>query len=116
MLVEIVACFLFALIGCVIADTIRLLLLMRNIRKQRQKDSSEEITIVAVIERYYIENHNGIYYMWSFFNDDFVTQGKTIEELSENVLKYHQVKTAFVTYDEKLFMFMNGTVKALNEG
>jgi hypothetical protein len=43
--------------------------------------------------------------------DNFVCQGATLEELAKLAIQYKNIKYAAVFHNEKMYMFVDGTVK-----
>lgn len=47
--------------------------------------------------------------------NNFMTQGSTLDEAAQNLLQYKNIKLAFITHNKNKFMLLNGKVQASNE-
>jgi hypothetical protein len=63
------------------------------------------------VRRLIVERHGSMLYLYDKESDDFVCQGKNIDELAELSKKYKNIIGAVVLHDDKVFMFMNGLSK-----
>lgn len=57
-----------------------------------------------------IEQHGDMLYLFDRTSDVFMTQGRNIDELANNLSKYKQVELAYVKYGDDNFWFVNGKV------
>ena len=64
---------------------------------------------VIKLKKYFIENINGLLYMYENTTNKFISQGTTLEELA--ILTKNQFEIAGVSYNEQLLWFVDGEVK-----
>ena len=64
---------------------------------------------VIKLKKYFIENINGLLYLYEHTTNNFIGQGKTLEELA--VIAKDKSKVAGVSYDEEMVWFVDGEVK-----
>ena len=57
------------------------------------------------------EKHGDMLYLLNRESDDFVCQGKSLDELASLAQKYKNIKLATVVHDDKVFMFIDGNSK-----
>ena len=69
------------------------------------EEKSEE---VIKVKKYFIENINGLLYLYEHTTNKFISQGKTLEELA--ILTKND-GIAGVSYNEQLLWFVDGEVK-----
>ena len=63
---------------------------------------------VIKLKKYFIENINGLLYLYEHTTNKFISQGKTLEELA--ILTKND-EIAGVSYNEQLVWFVDGEVK-----
>jgi len=63
---------------------------------------------VIKLKKYFIENINGLLYLYEHTTNKFISQGKTLEELA--ILTKND-EIAGVSYNEQLLWFVDGEVK-----
>jgi hypothetical protein len=63
---------------------------------------------VIKVKKYFIENINGLLYLYEHTTNKFISQGKTLEELA--ILTKND-GIAGVSYNEQLLWFVDGEVK-----
>jgi hypothetical protein len=83
--------------------------LEKEVEKRKEELASKEI------RKLIIEQHHDTLYLFDRESNDFVCQAKTIEELATLAKQYKNVMQAVVVYDNKVFMFANGTSKEYTE-
>ncbi len=76
--------------------------------KEIEKDLLKNNTVLMFLLK--IEEHNNMLYLYNMGTDMFVSQGKSLHELSQNVYEYKKINLAMVNYNKNLFYFMNGKV------
>ena len=73
-------------------------------------DFREEKSVeVLKVEKYFIENIDGLLYLYEHTTNNFVGQGNTVEELAG--IAKNKSKVAGVTYKEEVLWFVDGEVK-----
>jgi hypothetical protein len=71
-------------------------------------DEEEKVEVVKV-KKYFIENINGLLYLYEHKTNNFIGQGKTLDELA--LLAKDKSKIAGVSYNEEVLWFVDGEVK-----
>lgn len=71
----------------------------------KNKNEVQKKVSVAKEHIYYVEKHDETFYMYNSFND-FVCQGKTLEELIDNAKKYKNIVLS-VHHDKGKFWLYN---------
>lgn len=56
----------------------------------------------------YVEKHGDVLYLYEGKNNTFICQGKTVEELKENALKYKNITLTTLDDYQKLINKQNG--------
>ena len=69
----------------------------------------EEKVEVIKVKKYFIENINGLLYLYEHKTNNFIGQGKSLEELA--TLSKNKSKIAGVSYNEEIMWFVDGEVK-----
>ena len=97
------------LLGAWIADKI----IFYKIRKALEEagvdvDEEEKVEVVKV-KKYFIETINDSLYLYEFTTNNFIGQGKTLEELA--VLAKDKYEIAGVKYKEEVIWFVDGEVR-----
>ena len=64
---------------------------------------------VIKLKKYFIENIDGLLYLYEHTTNNFIGQGKTLEELA--VIAKNKSKFAGVSYNEEMVWFVDGEVK-----
>jgi hypothetical protein len=73
-------------------------------------DFTEEKSVeVLKVKKYFIENIDGLLYLYEHTTNNFVGQGNTVEELAG--IAKNKSKVAGVTYKEEVLWFVDGEVK-----
>jgi len=72
----------------------------------------EELKHVFKLET---EQINGTLYLYNRETNDFICQGKTIEELANFAKKYKNINYASVIHGDTVYTFMNGEAKEFYE-
>jgi len=84
-----------------------------RIRKTLEEEGvifTEENSVEVIkVEKYFIENIDGLLYLYEHTTNNFVGQGNTVEELAG--IAKNKSKFAGVTYNKEVFWFVDGEVK-----
>jgi len=72
-------------------------------------DGEEEKVEVVKVNKYFIENINGLLYLYEHKTNNFIAQGKTLDELA--LLAKDKSKVAGVSYNEEVLWFVDGEVR-----
>jgi len=70
---------------------------------------AEDKPEVVKVNKYFIENINGLLYLYDFTTHNFIGQGNTLEELA--ILAKDKSNIAGVKYNEEVIWFVDGKVK-----
>lgn len=93
-------------------STYRFLNIMQNAAKGMGIDIEDEIEkrkkSKVNVSKLTVDQHGDILYLYDGENDDFICQGKSLEELAEMAKKYKNIDHAVVEYDKKMFLFNEG--------
>lgn len=84
--------------------------------KEKQTQKYELISQVELkkIVTIKTETHGEQIYGFDMLTDNFLGQGKTIEEVAEAAYKFNKIDLAFVQHDGEEFWFMNGKATKTN--
>lgn len=78
----------------------------KEVEKLHQKvENTNEVHKLAT------EKHGDMLYLFNRESDDFICQGKSLDELASLAQKYKNIKLATVVHDDKVFMFVDGNSK-----
>lgn len=69
----------------------------------------EERVEVIKVKKYFVENINGLLYLYEHTTNNFIGQGKTLDELA--LVAKDKSKIAGVSYNEEIMWFVDGEVK-----
>jgi hypothetical protein len=72
-------------------------------------DAEEEKVEVVKVNKYFVENINGLLYLYEHKTNNFIGQGKSLAELA--LLAKDKGKIAGVSYNEEIMWFVDGEVK-----
>lgn len=75
----------------------------------------EDEVLEKAIHMLKIDKGGDILYLFDKDTDEFICQGSTIEELATRAKEYKQILLASVLFNDKTFMFVNGTSQEYNE-
>ena len=70
---------------------------------------AEDKPEVVKVNKYFIENINGLLYLYDFTTHNFIGQANTLEELA--ILAKDKSNIAGVKYNEEVIWFVDGKVK-----
>lgn len=83
---------------------------IRKILKDAGVDFTEEKSVKVIkLKKYFIENINGLLYLYEHTTNNFIGQGTSLEELA--VIAKNKSKFAGVSYNEEMVWFVDGEVK-----
>ena len=71
-------------------------------------DEEEKVEVVKV-KKCFVENINGLLYLYEHTTNNFIGQGKSLDELA--ILAKDQGKIVGVSYNEEVLWFVDGKVK-----
>lgn len=60
------------------------------------------------------ETHQGQIYAFDIYDDTFIAQGNSIDDLADTAYKFRKVDLAFVNHNKEEFWFVNGKVSKTN--
>ena len=109
------------IVGCIVGhvytvwvlrDVIKFYALKNNIDIDGlEKPENQESKTETKIQKLKIETHGEQLYCYDYNNDTFVCQGNSLDELAKLANDRKQIHTAVVVYNEKIYAFVNGTVR-----
>jgi hypothetical protein len=83
---------------------------IRNALEEAGVDFEEEEKVEVVkIKKCFIENINGLLYLYEHATNNFIGQGKSLDELA--ILTKDQAKIVGVSYNEEVLWFVDGKVR-----
>jgi len=71
-------------------------------------EEEEKIEVIKV-NKYFVENINGLLYLYEHTTNNFIGQANSLEELA--ILAKDKSKIAGVSYNEEIMWFVDGKVK-----
>jgi len=71
-------------------------------------DFEEEVEVIKV-KKYFIEKINELFYLYEHTSNQFIGQGKSLEELA--IIAKDKAEIAGVSYNEEVVWFVDGKVK-----
>jgi hypothetical protein len=92
--------------------TFKFMRILRNAAKETGINLDLEVEKLQKskqVTKLFIDKHNDTLYLYDFETNDFVCQGKSMDELVILAKKYKNIENAFVKHDNKMFVFKNGT-------
>ena len=83
---------------------------IRKALEEAGVDFEEESKVEVVkVKKYFIENINGLLYLYEHTTNNFIAQGNSLEELA--ILAKDKSEIAGVKYKEEVIWFVDGKVK-----
>jgi hypothetical protein len=83
---------------------------IRRALEEAGVDFEEESKVEVVkVKKYFIENINGLLYLYEHTTNNFIAQGNSLEELA--ILAKDKSEIAGVKYKEEVIWFVDGKVK-----
>ena len=97
------------LLGAWVADKV----IFYNIRKALEEagvdfEEEEQVEVIKV-KKCFVENINGLLYLYEHTTNNFIGQGKSLDELA--ILTKDQGKIVGVSYNEEVLWFVDGEVR-----
>ena len=83
----------------------------KGLVKEVDLDLEEKLTVMQL----FVEKANNTLYLYDKYDNTFVCQGSTLEELATLAKKYKNIDYASVMIDKEIYAFVNGTVKSEQE-
>lgn len=105
-LLDIISAFVF---GMWLMDKIIFYRIRKVLEEAGVDVEQEEKVEVVKVKKYFIENINGLLYLYEHTTNNFIGQGKTLDELA--TLAKDKSKIAGVSYNEEILWFVDGEVK-----
>jgi hypothetical protein len=72
-------------------------------------DSKDEEVEVIKVKKCFVENINGLLYLYEHTTNNFIGQGKSLDDLA--LLAKDQARVVGVSYNEEILWFVDGKVK-----
>jgi len=72
-------------------------------------DEEEDKVEVIKVKKCFVENINGLLYLYEHTTNNFIGQGKSLDELA--ILAKDQARVVGVSYNEEVLWFVDGKVK-----
>lgn len=89
--------------------------LIKELNKLHEEYKSVEEKVQLVkFHKLKTEKHGDMIYLFDHERDDFICQGRTIEELAKLAKENKQIVGAIVSHDDKVFVFTDGKSQEYN--
>lgn len=90
--------------------------MLREVAAEAGIDLEKELNLkpkkeVEEIYKLQVDAMNDVLYLYNRDTNDFICQGKTIEELALSCKEHKKILLASVIYGEQVYMFVNGVSK-----
>ena len=72
-------------------------------------DDEEDKVEVIKVKKCFVENINGLLYLYEHTTNNFIGQGKSLDELA--ILAKDQARVVGVSYNEEILWFVDGKVR-----
>lgn len=72
-------------------------------------DEEEDKVEVIKVKKCFVENINGLLYLYEHTTNNFIGQGKSLDELA--ILAKDQARVVGVSYNEEILWFVDGKVR-----
>ena len=72
-------------------------------------DDEEDKVEVIKVKKCFVENINGLLYLYEHTTNNFIGQGKSLDELA--ILAKDQARVVGVSYNEEILWFIDGEVR-----
>lgn len=89
----------------------RISIVFSELRKKGVKLEELAVQKPLTVYQLHIEDVNGVLYLYERQKNEFICQGKNIDELADLALKYKNISHAAVLHDQKVYSFVNGKIK-----
>ena len=97
------------LLGAWVMDKIIFYKIRKTLEEAGVDFEEEEKVEVVKVNKYFIENINGLLYLYEHTTNNFIGQANSLEELA--ILAKDKSKIAGVSYNEEIMWFVDGEVK-----
>ena len=97
------------LLGAWVTDKIIFYKIRKTLDEAGVDFEEEEKVEVVKVNKYFIENINGLLYLYEHTTNNFIGQANSLEELA--ILAKDKSKIAGVSYNEEIMWFVDGEVK-----
>ena len=97
------------LLGAWVTDKIIFYKIRKTLEEAGVDFEEEEKVEVVKVNKYFIENINGLLYLYEHTTNNFIGQANSLEELA--ILAKDKSKIAGVSYNEEILWFVDGEVK-----
>jgi hypothetical protein len=97
------------LLGAWVTDKIIFYKIRKALEEAGVDFEEEEKIEVIKVNKYFIENINGLLYLYEHTTNNFIGQANSLEELA--ILAKDKSKIAGVSYNEEIMWFVDGEVK-----
>lgn len=97
------------LLGAWVTDKIIFYKIRKTLEEAGVDFEEEEKVEVVKVNKYFIENINGLLYLYEHTTNNFIGQANSLEELA--ILAKDKSKIAGVSYNEEIMWFVDGEVK-----
>lgn len=101
-------------IGYVIGELItvnRARIIFNELRRKGVKIEDLVVEKPLTVYQLQVEDVNGVLYLYERQKNEFICQGKNIDELADLALKYKNITYAAVLHNQKIYSFVNGKIK-----
>lgn len=105
-LLDLISAFLF---GMFVMDKIIFYRIRKALEEAGVDFEAEEKIEVVQVKKYFIEDINGLLYLYEFTTNNFVGQGNSLDELA--ILAQDKSNIAGVKYNEEVIWFVDGKVR-----
>lgn len=96
-------------LGMFVMDKIIFYRLRKALEEAGVDFENEEKVEVVKVKKYFVEDINGLLYLYEFTTNNFIGQANTLEELA--VLVKDKSNIAGVKYNEEVIWFVDGKVR-----
>ena len=105
------------MLGFIVGETLLAFRINRALLKHgvSSKEISKPLVIKPHVFKLFIEDEQGILYLFDHEKNEFVCQAKTVEDLAKLAKEYKNIEYAAVLHGEDTYMFINGMVKIKDE-
>ena len=105
-LFDVISAFVF---GLWIMDKIIFYRIRKTLEEAGVDFEKEDKVEVIKVKKCFVENINGLLYLYEHTTNNFIGQGKSLDELA--ILTKDQARVVGVSYDEEIVWFVDGEVR-----
>ena len=105
-LFDVISAFVF---GLWIMDKIIFYRIRKTLEEAGVDLEKEDKVEVIKVKKCFVENINGLLYLYEHTTNNFIGQGKSLDELA--ILTKDQARVIGVSYDEEIVWFVDGEVR-----